>query len=217
MKTIKFPKPDYKLWSKLETWSLNQAAFLLHGINPREIQGVRLGERDVPPEFAKIKETYFVLRSIPWGKSYPDDYFPQLGVRPLIIIAEAHARELPMPKPLYKVFADRLGTVKKSTEKPSKEEILKLVPSKKQTNNSLENEEKPYTKRERKNLLISLGLFVKLLEKFYEKTELSASQVAGMLKDIASELGTESVELGSFDRKITEALKLLAEESSSFK
>lgn len=59
--------PDYDYWSKMDTWSTNQAAFLLHDIDPSldPIRPIRLGEREVPIEFEPAQKTYTILRKIP--------------------------------------------------------------------------------------------------------------------------------------------------------
>lgn len=107
MDKLKFPKPDYKFWANVETWSINQAAFLLHGIDPNHVRSIRLAEHDTPAEFLKIQKTYILLRKVPWAERHAYYYVPNSGPHPIAVIVEAKRKGLPIPKALFNAVSKR--------------------------------------------------------------------------------------------------------------
>lgn len=89
MTKVKFPKPDYKFWAKKETWSLHQAALLLHGIDPLQNRSLRLTAKNIPPEFNEVLKTYLLLQSVPWRERHTEYYLYGSGAHPIAIIFEA--------------------------------------------------------------------------------------------------------------------------------
>lgn len=217
MSKIKFPKPDYKFWAKAETWSINQAAFLLHGIDPHEVRMIRLAEHRVPAEFEDVQKTYFLLRKVPWKERHGDYYLPNSGVHPIAIIFEAKAKDLPIPKALFNVVKEHYVREQERKEGLEKEE---KEAEKIQHKNEKVNES--FSTRERHNFLKAIGLLIKLLIDEKDKStranrviKLSASQISQMMLEKAEYLGMENEGIKSFDRKITEALELIEEETTA--
>lgn len=203
---MKTPKPDYKWWAKADSWSLKEAALLLHGIDPYQHRPLRLAERDIPPEFSKTQKTYLLLQSIPWKERYA--YHVGKGLCPLAVVAEAVDKELPLPKQLHDLVSTRFAAKKKTAKKDTS------------TSDPLENNNQPLSTRERRTFLKGVGILVKLLldsnlsKKICSQGQKpSALQIAQLMLDKAEEIGMELEGLKSMDRKITEALALLAEES----
>jgi hypothetical protein len=206
--------PDYKYWAKVDTWSLNQAAFILHGLNPLfdRIRSIRLGERGVPAELEEIQKTYNLLRKIPWQNRHPKYFYQKLGVHPAAVVYEACKKDLDVPKPLYKAIA-KTSEYKRIEKENS--DIATEPPE-----NSKANNKKNLSTRERRNLLKTIGILVRL--HFDEKNKsglynrgenkLNAYQIAQKLLEKSEALGVETKGLESLDRKITEALELLNEE-----
>jgi hypothetical protein len=222
MTKIKFPKPDYKHWTKASSWSLNQAAFLLHGIEPLQFRSLRLAEHDVPSEFLPVQRTYLLLRSVPWREIHTQYHFAKNGIHPAAVIYEAHKKGLPLPKLLYKAIAAlpeykqierdsaAAGDIKTATEQS--------LPATASNKNNPNNKQETST-RERRNFLKAIGILVRLHfddDPDYNRgngKKLNAYQITQTLLDKAQEIGLELEGLKSLDRKITEALELLYEES----
>lgn len=210
MNDLGLPEPDYEFWAKVDTWSMNQAAFLLHGIEPQEMRSIRLSEKDVPRALKEVQKTYFILHKLPWASCYQQYYFPKLGAHPAAIIFIARQKKLPLPEPLYQAIAAL----------PEYQHLEKNNHSVINIATEIDDKNKPLTTRERNNLLKTIGVLVRL--HFDEKSKsavykngnkLNASQIAQTLLTKAEELQIETKGLESLDRKITEALKLLEEDS----
>lgn len=212
--TINSSPPDYKFWAAAETWSINQAALLLHGIDPHQHRSLRLAEKNIPAEFLEVQKTYVLLRSVPWQHRHCNYYFPYQGVHPIAVLYEAKTKSLPCPPDLHKLIAQRyaIETELKKEDVPVENQDS-ISPKEKAT------QEQPLISRERKNLLKAVGILVKLLIDEKEKstrsnhgTKISALQILQLMLDKADALGVEIEGLKSFDRKITESLELLDEE-----
>jgi hypothetical protein len=205
----KYPKPDYKYWAKAETWSQNKAAFLLHGIDPDHYPDINLGLRNVPSEFDEVKKTFKILHSIPWSQRHSQYYHPNVGISPIAIVNEALDKKLPISAALKKLISERY---KKELEREGRLQ---------QSEDNTGNQDKSLANRERNNYLKGIGLLVALLidEKIKSSrnsnTKLSASQIARLITEKAEDLELDASGLKSFDRKITEAIELLNQESNT--
>lgn len=216
----KYPKPDYKYWAVAETWSQNQAAFLLHGIDPNKYPEVRLLEKEIPSEFKEVKMTYSLLRSVPWSKRHPEYYFANVGISPIAIIYEATSKNLHIPAQLRKLIAKRYEqetALKKEMEEENYPQEHQA--SEQAQQNKLQ--EQPLVNRERNNYLKGIGILVSLLIDEKAKSsrnsgiKYSAAQIVRLMMDKAQNLGVDQEGLKSFDRKITEAMELLNLESNT--
>lgn len=202
--------PDHEYWSKMDAWSINQAAFLLHNIDPlhEPIRPIRLSEREVPTPLEPAQKTYAILRKIPWQQRYPNYYIQRSGAHPAAVVFEAIKKDLPLPKALYEAVAKT--SEYKYLEKGSNANLPEKAEAYKSVKQDLST-------RERRNFLKAIGLLVRL---HFDKKQnfnrgdnkLNASQITRSLLDKAEELGLEIEGLKSLDRKITEALELLDEE-----
>ncbi len=224
MTELKYPKPDYKHWAKMDTWSLHQSAFLLHDIDPLEVRGVKLTAKKLEPEFKEIQKTYLLLQGVPWRERHTYYYLSGTGTHPVAIIFEARKKDLPVPAKLLKLVRQRMKreeNEKIELEKIEKQqqELIAQREEKNADNNKKSLPEQSLSSRERKNLLKAIGVLVNVLMDERAKSKhsnrgakLSALQISQMMLEKAEHLGIEIEGLKSFDRKITEALELLQEE-----
>lgn len=185
--TTKFPKPDYKFWAAAETWSINQAALVLHGIDPHQYRSLRLAKNNIPAEFAEVQKTYLLLRSVPWQDRHFRYYFPNQGIHPVAVFYEAKVKGIPIPSELHQLIAQRfdLETKAEKENRPDENEVNI-------TSEENPNKEQPLINRERKNLLKAIGILVKLLIDEKEKstrsnqgTKISALQILQLMLDKA--------------------------------
>ena len=122
---------------------------------------------------------------------------------------EAIKKELPLPHPLRELITKRFADENLNNEK------LVLHSLEKTKTNS-----QTLASRERRTYLKAIGILITLLmdEKKIPATrgqKPSASQLAQIMLEKAENLGLNTEGLKSIDRKITEALELLAEETSA--
>lgn len=205
--------PDYDHWAKMDAWSINQAAFLLHDIDPLldPIRSIRLGERVVPSQLESAQKTYAILRKIPWQQRYPNYYIQKSGTHPAAIVFEAIKKDLPLPKALYEAIA-KLSEYRR-LEKENSTNGPKEI-------DEIKNIKQDLSTRERRNFLKTIGILVRL---YFDKksnfnrgdNKLNAFKISQTILDKAQEIGLEAEGLKSLDRKITEALELLDEEVES--
>lgn len=214
MTKIKFEKPDYKHWATLDSWGINAFALLINGICPTKYRSVRLAYLDIPPGFEKAKKTYTLLESIPWAKRYESLYIPGKGGHPVIFYHEAFNKNLPMPAVLRKAMESRYQRYKS---------ILPVLENQMPVVKKLDEvtQKKLLANRERRTYTKAVGLFVLIIKELKEKLsrnpdiKLSASQVAQLLTEKAQSLDIDTDGLKSFDRKITEAIELLKQETNA--
>ncbi|MBS0351805.1 MAG: hypothetical protein JSR33_11605 [Proteobacteria bacterium] len=50
-------EPDYIWWAKADYWSLEDAALLLHGIDPISCRPLGIGETEIPLGFREVHKT----------------------------------------------------------------------------------------------------------------------------------------------------------------
>lgn len=209
MNIKKHPKPDYKYWAKAETWSQSKAALLLHGIDPDKYPSLNLGMRETPLELDAAKKTFKIIRSIPWMERHKGYYYPNIGISPVAILAEANLKNLPFPAPLKKLIQKRFEVEMKFKNLIHPQTHIEPVGNPKRP--SLAN-------RERNNYLKAIGLLAALLidEKVKSsknsQARLSASQIARLIIEKAEVLELDASGMKSIDRKITEAVELLNQE-----
>lgn len=194
-------KPDYTYWAKMDTWGLKDATLLLHDIEPMQFSGLNFLASDLPSNFYEMKKTYHILKKVPWETRYGyKKIYP-----PVTILREAISKDLSFPEALLAAVQARNPNEKifDRVEKPTAK-----------TNEQLSN-------RERRNLLRAIGLLVTLYIDEKNKPTLrresfkpSASQLAQRLIEKAEYLGIETEGIKSVDRKITEALQLLEDETN---
>ncbi len=202
-------KPDYNWWSKVDNWSLKEAALLLHGHDPCEHRLLQLGEIYILSEMEEVQKTYFLLKATPWKERYP--YHGSKGLCPMAVMTEAIEKALPFPQPLYELVSARFARQNQSLTKNAASHPSASSPE----------AEQQLSVRERQTFLKSIGILVKLLLDSNLAKKLcthgkkpSAFQIMQLMLEKAEALGMEAEGLKSIDRKITEALKLLGEESS---
>jgi len=203
---FKNKKLDYAWWAKMDSWALKESAFLLHDIDPHLYRSFRLAEADIPPGLEEIQRTYWLLQSIAWKERH--SYHTGKGLHPLAVVSEAANKELPLPKQLYGFVMERFGGTALLTTKSTTPEKVSVV------------SDQPLSTRERRAFLKAIGVLVKLLldsnlgsRVCVRGQKPSAFQIAQLILEKAESLGMETEGLKSMDRKITEALELLAEES----
>ena len=208
----KHPKPDYKHWAKAETWSQSKAALLLHGIDPDKYPSLNLGMKETPPELDAAKKTFKIIRSIPWMERHREYYYPNVGISPVAILAEARLKNLPFPAPLRKLIQKRFEI---------EMEFKNLVHPKTHIEHVGNPKITSVASRERNNYLKAIGLLAALLidEKIKSsknpQLRLSASQIARLIVEKAEVLELDASGLKSIDRKITEAVELLNQEGKT--
>jgi hypothetical protein len=203
---FKNQKPNYEWWAKMDSWNIKESAFLLHDLDPHEYRPIRLAEANLPLRLDEIQKTYWLLQNTRWKEKYP--YHTGKGLHPLAVISEAINKELSPPKELCDLAIKRFGNTNSSTVTNSSSEKV------------IDANEEPLSTRERRAFLKAIGLLVKLLLESNLKNRLcvrgekpSAFQITQLILEKADSLGMEPEGLKSMDRKITEALELLAEES----
>ena len=91
----------------MEVWTLKQAALLLHGMDPHKYRSLKPYVNNLPPEYADLQKTYFVLHQFPWEETYSDYYYRGKGIHPVAIVHLAITQKLPLPKRLKKWVAER--------------------------------------------------------------------------------------------------------------
>jgi hypothetical protein len=214
MTKITFEKPDYKHWATLDSWGINAFALLINGICPTKYRAVRLAYLDIPAGFEKAKKTFTLLDSIPWAKRYEKLYISGKGGHPVIFIHEAINKNLPMPAMLRKAMEDRYKRYKSIL--PVLENQMPII---KKSDDVIKKQ--LLANRERRTYTKAVGLFVLIIKELKEKLsrntdiKLSASQVAQLLIDKAENLNIEIDGLKSFDRKITEAIDFIQQETNT--
>lgn len=200
----KFLKPDYKYWAKAESWSLKESSFLLHDVEPLHYRSLRLGDREIPQEFTEIQKTYLLLRSVSWEKRFG----AKNGLLPAAVIQEAIKKELKIPPKLQKYVIER------------HQRLIEVAAKEEKNNSSIgektDKQDQSLSTRERRTFLKAIGILINL---YLDKTnrsdkKISASQIAQIMLGKAEVIGLNVDGLKSMDRKITEALELIAEESS---
>lgn len=214
-------RPQYHWWAyRMEVWTLKQATLLLHGLDPNQHRCLKPYAHNLPPEYASLQKTYLVLSQYPWEDYLADYYFPEKGIHPIAIISVAIQKKLPLPKRLRKTVIERFQRENQAQmmgiEIPTvlAPYISELAPTQQkmiQYTRTL-----GFTARERKNLLRSLGIVIRLWvgdekrsPRYWYAHHLNASQIAQMILEQAQQMGLPTQGLKSLDRKITEAMMLL--------
>lgn len=197
-------QPDYAWWAKADSWSFADAALLLHDIDPCSCRLFGL-PTEIPLDFSEVHRTCSLLKSIAWKEKYP--FHTGKGLHPLAVVTEAIKKELPLPQSLRQLITQRFADENLHNEKSTPTLETKT------NNQTLAN-------RERRTYLKAIGILITLLMdgKKIPATrgqKPSASQVAQMMLEKAESLGMDDEGLKSIDRKITEALALLAEEAAT--
>lgn len=193
--------PDYTFWSKLDTWTLKDAALLLHGLDPLEHRRVKFNLREVPnePVFKEAYKTFLVLNNVTRDHRYSEN--TGISIERIYVIVEK--KELPIPKALKTLLETRFQR---------KIEAEQAAIAKHPSNREIST-------RERRNFLKQMGLLVRVLMdakhpryQFLLSERANAYTIAQAMLDKAKQLGLETNGLKSANRKITEALELLQEE-----
>jgi hypothetical protein len=65
-----YAKPDYAWWAKVDSWSLEDAALLLHDVDPCSCRLFGY-PTEIPLEFREVHRTCSLLKSIAWKEKYP--------------------------------------------------------------------------------------------------------------------------------------------------
>jgi hypothetical protein len=196
--------PDYSCWSKLDTWTLKDAALLLHALDPLEYRQVKFNLREVPnaTELKDAYKTFLILNNVTRNQRYSDNS----GILIEIIYAVVEQKELPIPKEL-KALLDKRFQRKQETQQAA----IVNHPFNKETST-----------RERRNFLKQIGLIVHVLMdtkhpryQFLLSDRVNAFSIAQAMLDKAKELDVGTEGLKSCNRKIAEALEFLEEEVDS--
>lgn len=194
--------PDYTCWSKLDTWTLKDAALLLHALDPLEYRQVKFNLREVPKE-PVLKETYktfLILNNVTRNHRYSE----HTGIPIEMIYAIIEQKELPFPKALKTLLEARF-----QRKFEAEQAAIARHPSNREIST-----------RERRNFLKQMALIVHVLMdarhpryEFLLSERANAYSIAQAMLDKAKQLGVETNGLKSANRKIAEALELLQEEA----
>lgn len=218
----KKPKPHYQWWVAMETWTFKQATLLLHGLDPHQHRSLNPYAYHLPPEYQPLQKTYVMVSQFPWQQRYPHYYFGNKGIHPVAIIFLAIQKKLPLPKRLRKLVMMRFHR-ENQLKQHSLEVQAVLLPYttdfKPPAPPTIIQRRYGFTPRERKNLLRSLGIVVRLLfsegqgsPRYWYANHLNASQIAQTILEKAQQQGISTRRLKSLERKITQAMTLLEEE-----
>ena len=161
-------RPDYHWWVfSMEVWTLKQATLLLHGLDPNRHRSLKPYARKLPPEYAPLQKTYLVLFQYPWKELLPKEYYypDKKGIHPVAIISVAIQKKLPLPKRLRKTVMERF-TREKQVKTRGLDIPAILAPYlpdlKPPRPKIIIQRTSGFTARERKNLLRSLGIVIRL-------------------------------------------------------
>lgn len=199
-------KPDFSYWVRQDVWTLEDAALIINGIEPPQDGDISLLSNDKndkavkPPN--KVQTTYELLKKVPRNFHYQQEGL----ITPTTAIHIARENNL-----LHWKFDD--GFLEAYTDYLKEQEM-------KFSGTDDEEYDKFLASRERRNLLKTIGIFVKIFiaekehsPKYHRGDKINASQISKMLIEKAESLGIETEGLKSLDRKITAALDILDEES----
>lgn len=215
-------KFNYPHWLRLETWTLEQAAFLLHGLDPAQYQPGSLCTHPLPTTLQPIAETYAILQA---SQQTMNSENPPAGglIYPSTATAVAIENEI-FPWDLIDAIGEEYAQWWAAKEAELRQMIADIeehssIPEPMNHFPEQIKEIQSLATRERRNLLKAIGLLVQML--FIEKNaspryqrgdKINAFQVAQTIIEKAQSLGMEIDGLKSLDRKITAALALLEEE-----
>ena len=214
-------RPNYLWWVSMETWTLRQATLLLHGLDPNQHDALKPHTKDLPPEYTRLKKTYLMLQQYPWEQRLPQYYYAGKGIHPVAIISLAIHHQLPLSKRLRKLVVERFH--RENQLKKNGMGITKLftpyLPVIQPSPPKIISRTLGFTARERKNLLRTLGILIRLLfgdeqssPRHWYAHQLNAYQTAQTILEKAQRMGISIQGLKSLDRKITEAMAILAAE-----
>ncbi len=198
-------KPDFSYWVRQSTWTLEEAALIINGIEP--VQGgdasILFNDKTTKPP-KKLQTTYELFKKVPRNFHYQQEGL----ISPPTAIHIARENNL-----LHWEFDDAF--LKAYTEYLNEEEMKYNGEDDEEYNEFLAS-------RERRNLLKTIGIFVKIFvaekdhsPKYLRGDKINASQISKTLIEKAESLGIETEGLKSLDRKITAALDILDEESNN--
>ncbi len=202
----------------METWTLKQATLLLHGMDPNQHRSLKPYMKDLPPEYSPLQKTYLVLQQFPWNDFYPDYFYWGKGIHPIAVIYLAIQKKLPLSKRLRKLVVQRFYRENRmeGRHREMRKVLDPYVPPLKPAPTKIVQRTFGFTARERKNLLRSLGIVVRLLfgdentsPRYWYANQFNAYQAAQTILEKAQKIGISTKGLKSLDRKITEALALL--------
>ena len=161
------------------------------------------------------------MQQYPWEQRLPQYYYAGKGIHPVAIISLAIHNKLPLSKRLRKLVVERFH---RETQLKTKEidihqlfslDLPKISPSPPKAMSCTVD----FTARERKNLLRCLGILIRVLigdeqtsPRHWYADHLNAYQIAQTILEKAQKMGFSTKGLKSLDRKITEAMALLAAE-----
>lgn len=194
--------PDYTCWSKLDTWTLKDAALLLHALDPLEHRQIKFNLREVPnePVLKEAYKTFLILNNVTRNHRYSDN----TGIPIEMIYVIIEQKELPFPKALETLLEARF-----QRKFEAEQAAIARHPS-----------NKDISTRERRNFLKQMGLIVNVLMdarhpryEFLLSKRPNAYNIAQAMLDKAKQLGVETEGLKSCNRKIAEALEFLEEEA----
>ena len=204
---LKSYMPDYNFWCKLDKWSFKQAALLLHELDPFRFESIRFNMSAFPenPDLNDTYKTFLILKKTKLGESshslHPKDFIKIAFEKKLYIC----------PNFMEAIKNEHL--LENMTE--SKKENVTITETTGNTGNTETN--KNLTTRERHTLLKALGLMTRILTKHSPKFKIkdrpNTSQILLALLEEAERLNINPDGLKSVDRKLTEALELLEEET----
>ena len=193
-------KPDYIHWVKQDLWTLEQAAFLIRGLDPSHNDVNALHASPVPDEFKTVFSTYRMLEKVP--RTFLNQ---EKGlIQPVTAVTVAIENEVPVEDLVEAVLqaSDPIFTLK-----PDYYDV-----------DLAKNPLQLLATRERRNLLKALGIVVQLhftTPRYQRAGKINAVQVTQAIIEKAQSLGMEIDGLKSLDRKITTALALIEEEIAS--
>ncbi len=101
------PKSNYRYWSKRELWSLEEAIWVLLGVNPfSNVREVRdLGRFNAVYSWAKDAVDVGTLKPFSGGVGKRgDEPYKSLRFRPKDILTWAHGKDIPIPPELSPIL-----------------------------------------------------------------------------------------------------------------
>ncbi len=78
-------EPDYSWWAKADSWSFEDAALPLHGVDPASCR--LFGHTEIPFWRTEVHRTCDLLKSISWKEKYPS--LRAKGLHLLAVVTEA--------------------------------------------------------------------------------------------------------------------------------
>lgn len=197
---IKTIKPDYRLWSKYDRWTLIEGALLLNELNPFHYRDHRFTVKESPedPTLQKAYESFLIFKNSNWPTT--SDFLNRRDSHsPSDFINMALRKNLPIPQELeeqlsqlYDVNYNNPHTLNRSVVSDSYDEY----PSEREKNNT------------RKILALLMDMFVlgghDGSDFIYATSRINFSALGNAIKDYAAEKNIPTDGLNSANKKLSD-------------